>query len=299
MASHVTKTAPTIEKHLEQVKTREKAFKKIEGWPKYGVFLEGKESMISDLITNLSDTESLEDYYELLNKATQSLGNQLQEVYGRKQSSKFFALHLGKSVDFPCSDAQLHSFTRVAYENIIGIYAERVSEALKLKQKKKFPVALLDVYLHEMKMLEQGTVELPANNILLQYLDQWGRNMWPQALRASDIIPRSWTHCVAKMKQILALEWKEAPAVSVINEDGTTQMVTDDSKSLDSFVAHRSFFLALYLYSSIHPQFFASNFEHLISKTKEAVLGEFLTEWVNSRASQLKVNENRTQSTNK
>jgi hypothetical protein len=297
MASLGAGSATLVETHLEKVNLRAKALKKIQGWPQYGDFLSPeRETMISQLISDLSDTESLEDYYNVLLKATQALGNQLQQVYDRKQTSKFFALHLGKSDAFPCPDPQLHYFMKITYENVIGVYAERVTEALRLPKKKVFPPALLNVYLHEMKMLEQEVAELPANTMLLQYLDQWGRNMWPQALRASDIIPRSWTHCVAKMRQIMALEWKEVPDVILTNEDGTSVQVVDDSKSLSSFIAHRSFFLALYLYSAIHPQFFASNFEHLISKTKESLLGQFLVEWVDTRTKRLKASESHSNS---
>jgi hypothetical protein len=297
MASHPKQSSSSIETHLGKVNARAKNLKKLEGWPQHGDFLTGRESLISQLVTDLSDTDNLEEYYMVLKKYTQVIGNQLQEVYARKTASKFFHLHLGKSDAMPCPDPQLHYFMRITYENVIGVYAERVSDHLSLKKRKIFPLALLDVYLHEMRIIDQDVVDIPASSAMLQYLEQWGNNAWPQALRASDIVPRSWTHCVAKMKQILALEWKPAPELTVINEDGTSRQVEDDSKSLSSFVAHRSFFLALYLYCVIHPQFFASNFEALIGKTKESVFGELLVEWANKRVGEMKASETTTKKT--
>lgn len=287
MASRAKPSSLGLEEHLENVKSREKACNKLQGWPSYGNFLENKESMIAKLVTDLDESVSLEQFYEKLKKATQTLGNQLQEVYCRKSTSKFFAANLGKSAALPVPDAALHYFIRITFENVMRAYGERVADALGQKKAKNFPLILLDAYLHELRNLEQETVELPAKAALLQYLDQWGSNVWPPAMRASDIVPRSWTTCVAKMQQIFALEWKPAPIVTVIEENGDVRQEQDDSKSLTSFVAFRSFFLALFLYCSIHPQFFAANFEALASKTKELVFGDFLVEWVQKRADQL------------
>jgi len=278
---------PKLEAHLEAVKSRARHLKKIQDWPSYGDFGSSNDSMISHLVGALDQTNSLIEYYTTLKKCTQAIGNQLQEIYSRKATSKFFHQHLGKVASMPCPDAQLHYFMRIAFENVMRIYAERVSDELALKKQKVFSLALLDVYLHEMRVLDQTVVELPARDIMLQYLDQWGNNVWPQAMRSSDIVPRSWSQCVAKMKQILALEWKPAPEVTVTGEDGQVRQVPDDSRTLDSFVSHRAFFLSLFLYSTIHPQFFASNFEALAAKTKEAVFGDLLVEWVQKRTEQL------------
>lgn len=278
---------PKLEAHLETVKSRQKQLKKLQGWPSFGNFSSANDSMISQLVTSLDETTSLLDYYTVLKKCTQAIGNQLQEVYSRKAASKFFHQHLGKSAAMPCPDPQLNYFMRITFENVMKVYAERVSEELVLKKPKKFPLALLDAYLHEMRVLDQEVVEQSASDVMLKYLDQWGNNVWPAAMRSSDIVPRSWTLCVAKMKQIMALEWKPAPQVLVPGEDGQVRNVVDDSQTLESFVTHRAFFLALYLYCTIHPQFFAANFDALAAKTKESILGDFLVEWVQKRTEQL------------
>lgn len=282
-------TRLSLEDHLDNAQRREKLWKKIDGWPNYGSFLEGRESMISKLINDLDETNSLEQFYEVLRKTTSTLGNQLQEVYSRKASSKFFAQHIGKSAVFPCPDHALHYFVRITYENVMKIYGERLADTLGLKKPRHFPLALLAAYLHELSNLEQTSVaEISADSELLQYLAQWGRNEWPKSIRASDIIPRSWATCVAKMQQIFAIDWKPAPVVTVIGENGEVKEEHDDSKSLTSFVAFRSFFLSLFLYCSIHPQFFASNFAAIAAKTKEVVFGDLLVEWANLRTQQMK-----------
>ena len=287
MAALPAPTRISLEQHLENVHHRERALKKIEGWPNYGNFLENRESMISKLISDLDESNSLEQFYEILKKATSTLGNQLQEVYCRKTSPKFFAQHIGKGAAFPCPDLALHYFIRITFENIMKIYGERVADSQGHKKAKHFPSVLLDVYLHELRNLEQNVVDISPDGVLLQYLDQWGRNDWPKSIRASDIIPRSWATCVAKMQQIFALDWKPTPSVTVIGDNGEVTQEEDDSKSLQSFVAFRSFFLALFLYCSVHPQFFAANFASMAAKTKEVVFGDLLVEWVKLRADQM------------
>jgi hypothetical protein len=281
----------TLQNHLEEVHKRKKKLQKLSGWPEFGSFTSGKELFVSELIDNLEKTLSLEDYYTVLNKAQKALGNQLQDVCTRKASMKFYKTNLGQNVAIPSPDLQLHYFMRLAFERIMAIYAERITEALKLTKPKKFPPVLLDVYLHEIRVLEQQ--EMPSSSVMMQYLEQWGANVWPPVLRASDIVPRSWSLCVAKMKQILDLEWKPAPLVTVVEDDGETIKVADDSKSLQSFVDHRAFFLGLFLYCTVHPAFFASNFESLASKVKESVLGDLIVQWVGQRAEQFKSMESK------
>lgn len=288
MDSLAPPTRLSLEQHLEEAENREKLWKKVDGWPNYGDFLETRESMIAKLITDLDESSSLEQFYDILKKATSALGNQLQEIYCRKASLKFFTQHIGKSAIFPTPDHSLHYFIRITYENVMKIYGERVADSQGQKKAKTFPVALLYAYLHELRNLEQTVVDIPADGVLLQYLAQWGRNEWPKSIRASDIIPRSWATCVAKMQQIFALDWKPTPVVTVIGENGEVKEEQDDSKSLTSFVAFRSFFLALFLYCSIHPQFFVANFRSMASKTKEVVFGDLLVEWVQLRADQMK-----------
>lgn len=277
----------TLQKHLDSVVKRRDVLSKLPNLPDYGDFLTNRENFIGELLDRLDKTNSLEEYYSTLQAAERVLGNRLQEVYQRKESIAFFQQHLVQSKALPCPDAELNYFMKIVFDKLLEIFADRLADEQHQSKPKRFSTRLLNVYLHEMVMLELQAGSA-SKKLMLEYLDQWANNKWPAAMQASDIVPTSWPSCVAKMKQVMEFEWKPAPMITVVDEQGTSHSMKDHTKTLENYVAHRAFLLALYLYCTIHPQFFESNMTNFTAKIKESVIGDLLQEWVGLRSDEMK-----------
>lgn len=212
-------------------------------------FTEKNSSILIETLGAIENRDDEDYFYAQLNKCSKFLGNQLQKEWNTKKLREKFVLSFKtRSHLFPDEDLQF----------IIKTVFQMITSRLYQIRKETVPKAssmLLKLFLNEM-------LTYTKKEEMLDLFDQWGGNNWGPKHLKDDIVPKSWSQCIDKMKKYTESLWNK-------ELEGSNPLST-----FRAYIAFRSFLLALFLYFAWNTSYFVKTSKLLIKYIQNKAVEE-------------------------